>query len=993
MKRLLLLSIFSIFYLTISAQTKTWIGSAGGEFGIATNWNPEGIPTNINDVIIPTGSNILMESGSRSLKSIKIQGNAVFTMQAHLTVAEASSIASNATLIWNSGNFYGPGSITNNGTINFMESGTKAIGGTLNLINNGVININSDADFILGFGSPLLTNSSSGIININSDGKLTYTQGYGTLINAGTINKLQNDGLYTVLANFTNNNGTISIDTGIFKLNNSNASFIDGVYNVTAGSTMQWESTIQILGTLTGEINGQINWLANLNVVPETQAVFDFTGPSEINWMGGSLIGNGTLKNNYKIKLTTSASKNIRGTTVLNNEGTVVIDSNGDLILGYGSGTFNNAATGTLKLNSTGNISYTQGYGTLINYGNIKKLQDNGTIQVLSKFINNNGTISVENGTLKLNNGFSILNDGTYNVSEGNTFEWANVVNVYGTLTGQIDGQINWTANLVVADTTEAIFNFSGGSHVNWSGGSLTGEGTLTNQSNINLISTATKNIRGTTILNNEGTVAINSEGALILGYGSGTFNNAATGILKLNSNGLISYTQGYGTLINYGTIKKLQNSDVVQITSKFTNNNGTISVEKGTLKLNNGYTILNDGIYNVTEGSTLEWANTVYPTGTLTGLVTGQISWTGFLEVPETIETTFNFTGGSNVIWSNGTLAGNGTLINESKIILTSENSKFINGTTTLENTGIIDINSEGDFVLGRGTPLLNNTQTGIINLITDGTITYTQGVGTVINSGIINKLSTGTFTIKNGITNTNPGKIICEDGLLISQNYLGDGIMAGNGSVQLPPSTIFEGTISPGLSPGTLTFTNGYKSSVDTILDIELDDAVAGTGYDVFAVVGDAALEGTIEVALNYSANLNDEFVILTANSVTSCNLPATVSAHYDSHDYTFDVICNTDNITLKVTSIVLGTNENSLSNLKMYPNPTNGNFTIDLGKEYSEVSLEIYNMLGQMISSEKFASTKIITKEITSAAGVYFVKVSTAKEGSNTLRIIKQ
>ncbi|SRX73414.1 T9SS type A sorting domain-containing protein [Aequorivita antarctica] len=86
-------------------------------------------------------------------------------------------------------------------------------------------------------------------------------------------------------------------------------------------------------------------------------------------------------------------------------------------------------------------------------------------------------------------------------------------------------------------------------------------------------------------------------------------------------------------------------------------------------------------------------------------------------------------------------------------------------------------------------------------------------------------------------------------------------------------------------------------------------------------------------------------------------------------------------------------LGVEDNFLNRIRLYPNPSNGTFTIDLEKEYTDVTVKIYNMLGQIISSEKYALAKTIEKEITNAAGVYFVKVSTAKEGSNTLRIIKQ
>jgi len=74
-------------------------------------------------------------------------------------------------------------------------------------------------------------------------------------------------------------------------------------------------------------------------------------------------------------------------------------------------------------------------------------------------------------------------------------------------------------------------------------------------------------------------------------------------------------------------------------------------------------------------------------------------------------------------------------------------------------------------------------------------------------------------------------------------------------------------------------------------------------------------------------------------------------------------------------------------------IYPNPSKGSFTIDLGKEYTDVTVQISNVLGQIISSEKHASAKITDKEMNAPAGTYFIKVSTANEGLKTLRMIKQ
>ena len=150
---------------------------------------------------------------------------------------------------------------------------------------------------------------------------------------------------------------------------------------------------------------------------------------------------------------------------------------------------------------------------------------------------------------------------------------------------------------------------------------------------------------------------------------------------------------------------------------------------------------------------------------------------------------------------------------------------------------------------------------------------------------------------------------------------------------------------------------------------------------------------MNGTIKVDLKYAAKLNDEFVLLTANNITSCNLPATLTANYDSHNYTFNVMCNPKNVTLKVASIILGIEENELSsNLSLYPNPSNGHFSINLGKEYTNVTVQITNTLGQIISSKKYPSSKIIESEINDSYGLHFVKVIKATGESTTLKILK-
>lgn len=428
-------------------------------------------------------------------------------------------------------------------------------------------------------------------------------------------------------------------------------------------------------------------------------------------------------------------------------------------------------------------------------------------------------------------------------------------------------------------------------------------------------------------------------------------------------------------------------------------NNDGTISVESGVLNFVTLPKYLNDGIYNVADGTSLKWNSQIVLSGTLTGILDGEVLWNKEVNVPSGTTANFDFTGTTGVNWSKGSLNGGGTLVNKSEITMLTSESKHIHNYTNLNNEGVINYESTGVLYVNNGS--INNKSTGVIDLISDGDfLSYTGGSSYVLNNLGLLKKSAGTGTTAIGSLSTNSGTIDVQIGTLEFAGSLGfnntvDGKIMGIATLDLPVAAAFtnDGIFAPGGSPGTLTVLGDYKSSSTSKLQIELYGYSQGTEYDLLAIQGNATMDGDIPILLDFEANIGDEFVIVTANSISNCNLPATVTARYDNRNYIFDVICNSDNVTLKVTDIVLGAEENSLSNLSMYPNPTNGDFTIDLGKEYADVTLQIYNILGQLISSETYASAKIIEKEITSAAGVYFVRVNTANDGSNTLRIIKQ
>lgn len=85
-------------------------------------------------------------------------------------------------------------------------------------------------------------------------------------------------------------------------------------------------------------------------------------------------------------------------------------------------------------------------------------------------------------------------------------------------------------------------------------------------------------------------------------------------------------------------------------------------------------------------------------------------------------------------------------------------------------------------------------------------------------------------------------------------------------------------------------------------------------------------------------------------------------------------------------------LGTEDHPTSNISVYPNPTNDNITIDLAAEYPKVSIEIYTVLGKMISSEEYTSAKIIRRAVNFPSGIYILKIQISEALIRTTKLIK-
>jgi len=83
----------------------------------------------------------------------------------------------------------------------------------------------------------------------------------------------------------------------------------------------------------------------------------------------------------------------------------------------------------------------------------------------------------------------------------------------------------------------------------------------------------------------------------------------------------------------------------------------------------------------------------------------------------------------------------------------------------------------------------------------------------------------------------------------------------------------------------------------------------------------------------------------------------------------------------------------NEAAKSELSVYPNPTSGKITIDLGKTYKAVNVKVRNTFGQVVLTKSFEITNKLNFEIEGAKGVYFVEIWTSEGNVAQMKVVKQ
>jgi hypothetical protein len=99
---------------------------------------------------------------------------------------------------------------------------------------------------------------------------------------------------------------------------------------------------------------------------------------------------------------------------------------------------------------------------------------------------------------------------------------------------------------------------------------------------------------------------------------------------------------------------------------------------------------------------------------------------------------------------------------------------------------------------------------------------------------------------------------------------------------------------------------------------------------------------------------------------------------NSNWTSSNFIFESLTTFSSNCSNGCSVLSDVKEGYLSEVTVFPNPTQGNLVIDLSEEYKAVSLIITNSLGVVVFSSNHFGTNKLNIELNVPNGVYYLKI---------------
>lgn len=344
-----------------------------------------------------------------------------------------------------------------------------------------------------------------------------------------------------------------------------------------------------------------------------------------------------------------------------------------------------------------------------------------------------------------------------------------------------------------------------------------------------------------------------------------------------------------------------------------------------------------------------------------------------------------------SDLDWFKGTISGGGTIVNNGIIQFETLEEKQLDNFTVDNFAAIKFLNTNINRVSNN--TIVNNFVSGTIEIESVGGWTQENIGNTLNNFGIIKKIQNGSgssiFYLIFDIYNSGTIEVEEEQMLLILGNSIvldnqESGLLQGSGVFDITANFTNSGTYVPGgQAIGTLEIINYFSFPSEATLEVDIEGAQSGE-YDVVEIFGFPELDGAISINLTYAPQIGDEFTIITANEITSCNLSEFVFATYDNITYTFMVDCNTTDVTLRIVESIIGLNDVTSDAIDFYlfPNPFTDKaqfvYSNKMLQDYSNSMIILSDYLGQEIRRIPISPYKSVVDLSKLSSGQYIARI---------------
>jgi hypothetical protein len=808
--------------------------------------------------LVDIAGGVLNINGAATATNLELDANGFLNGSNTLTVS--------GNFNWTGGTMGGTGATTMaGGVLNISGLATKDLDTrTININSGSTANWTGSGE--IQFGNGCVWNS-NGTFNISSDTSFRYGLGINsaTINNAGTLIKTSSTSGTTNLGSTFNNSGTVTVSSGILQLSGSGIS--SGTFNQNTNGELLFtgSQTLQAGAAFTGaglaDINGGTVNINSPVTAPNLEldngalggaGTLSIPNLGVLTWTGGTLGGSGSanLQSGAVLNISGIGTKSL-DTCTLNNNAGAVINWSGTGEIHYGNGAiWNNAGL----LNILSNTDFRYGLGAnAANFNNlstgvITKQNSSGTSALSSTFNNVGGVINVNSGTLLLSGGASTT--GTYTVAQNSLLDLTDggTQTYSGSFTGSGAGTVTFSSGTLLIAASNASLNFTGGGFL-WSGGTISGLGTLTNSGLLTIGGAAVKSM-DTFTLTNAGT--INWSGSGEIQFGNGTIWNN-TGAITISGDTNFRYGLGLNaaTFNNAGTITKTSVAGGTTFLGSTFNNVGTVTISSGTLALDGSG--LSSGTFNQMSGGTLNLSGgtqTLAAGAMFTGPglvdITGgdlnvivptpavniQLDQNGTLSGTDTLTVTGTFT------WTGGIQSGSGTTLiaANAAMKIKGANVKYLDGRTLQNSAGAgTTWMDTGEIQFGDAAVWNNN---GTLNIQNDSNFRYGVGanVGSINNFGTIIKSSpttAGTTTLGGAFNNVGGTIQVMNGNLILSggTSTAGTYVVDANALLDLTGggTQSYIGTFS-GTSAGTIQLSSGAITA--PLAGSTLNFSFTGTG-----------------------------------------------------------------------------------------------------------------------------------------------------------------